>query len=90
MFEVVFTTKFKKDYKIAKKRGKDIKQLQELINLIAAGKPIPDKHRDHVLIGNYANRRECHINPDWLLIYKIIDNQVIFERTGSHSDLFKC
>jgi len=87
--EPSYTNQFKKDLKLAQKRNKKIEKLKKIMNQLIDEIPLPDKNRDHVLIGNYVGRRECHIEPDWLLIYKIEDKSIIFERTGSHSDLFE-
>lgn len=84
------TTQFKKDYKLAIKRGMDIKLLEDVIATLAMGLPLPEKNRDHALTGNWIGHRECHVLPDWLMIYRI-DGDVlvlILSRTGSHSDLF--
>jgi|TARA_B110000967_G_C18620075_1_gene428386 mRNA interferase YafQ len=83
------TTAFKKDLKRQKKRGKDLNKLQELVKLLIAEEPLEGKYRDHSLTGNWADSRDCHIAPDWLLIYRIADSTLYLERTGSHSDLFK-
>ena len=88
MLDIFYTSRFKRDYRKVKKRGKDLKKLESVITLIVQEKPLPEKLKDHTLIGNYAYRRECHIEPDWLLIYKLEEGKVTFERTGSHSDLF--
>lgn len=84
------TTQFKKDYKLAVKRGLDIKLLEDVITDLAMGIPLPEKNRDHALSGNWTGHRECHVLPDWLLIYRIDDNVLVLtlSRTGSHSDLF--
>lgn len=89
-YEIKFTTRFKKDYKIAKKRNLDINLLHELISLLASGNPLPERYKDHALTGNYQGARECHIKPDWLLIYNIYEDILVLElmRTGTHSDLF--
>ncbi len=89
-YTVIPTHKFQKDVKLLQKRGYDMSKLTEVIKLLANGETLPDKHKDHTLIGNYINCRECHIKPDWLLIYEIIDEQLILTltRTGTHSDLF--
>ena len=81
---------FKKDYKRVKKRGYNLKLLEDVLSLLVKGETLPQEYHDHPLIGNYAGVRECHIKPDWLLIYKMDDNglTVIAMRTGSHSDLF--
>ncbi len=84
-----FTNQFKKDLKRVKKRGKNATKLKVIMSSLVDEKTLAEKYRDHVLIGNYQGRRECHIEPDWLLIYKIDSDKIIFERTGSHSDLFK-
>ncbi len=89
MLEIVYTGRFKKDYKLVKKQGKDIKKLTEIIQKLVKREKLPLRFKDHFLTGNYKDRRECHVNPDWLLIYKIEGNKLILERTGSHSDLFK-
>lgn len=84
------TAKFQKDLKRAQKRGYDISLLTEIIKKLANGEPLLPKNRDHALIGNYVGCRECHITPDWLLIYEIDNGEVILylTRTGTHSDLF--
>ena len=83
-----FTNRFEKDLALAKKRGKDTAKLKKAIGLIVEEQPLPPRLRDHPLMGDYVGRRECHIEPDWLLIYKPLVGEVIFERTGPHSDLF--
>ena len=89
-YRIERTTRFKKDYKLIKKRGYDIKLLEEVVRIIAKGEPLPEKYNDHPLKGSYTGCRECHITPDWLLIYEIADNALILylTRTGTHSDLF--
>lgn len=89
MFRPVTTTRFEKDVKLARKRGKDLARLRKIMELLLEGKKLPHKNLDHWLKGNYNDRRECHIEPDWLLIYKPEEVEIIFERTGTHSDLFK-
>lgn len=88
--QIIWTTQFKKDYKLALKRGLDIPLLDDCIRMLAAGKELASKFRDHNLSGRWAGFRECHIEPDWLLIYRIDDATVtlVLARTGSHSDLF--
>ena len=89
-YTVKYTTLFKKDYKLAKKRGRKIELLQEIVTLLAMGETLPEKNKDHALGGNWIGHRECHVLPDWLLVYRI-DNDVLvltLTRTGSHSDLF--
>ena len=87
---VVWTSRFKKDYKTAIKRGLDIKKLDDIIVSLASGIPLLPNQKDHALSGDYAGFRECHIGPDWLLVYAINGNELILTlaRTGSHSDLF--
>ncbi len=84
------TTQFKKDYKLAMKRGLDIKLLDKVITTLAMGLSLPEKNRDHALTGNWIAHRECHIMPDWLLVYRIEDDVLVLtlSRTGTHSDLF--
>jgi mRNA interferase YafQ len=90
MYEIVLTTRFKKDLKLAIRRGYDIDLLDEVVTTIADGNPLPDKNKDHALSGDYEGYRECHIAPDWLLIYTIDHSNLvlILTRTGSHNDLF--
>ena len=90
MLSLKTTTKFRKDYKRMKKQGKDLSLLQKVINDLLAEKILSEKHRDHALTGNYVGFRECHIQPDWLLIYAVDHGQLILttSRTGTHSDLF--
>lgn len=88
MLKLIYTKSFEKDIKIAIKRGKDLAKLKKVIELLVNQNPLPTKYKDHKLIGNFVDRRECHIEPDWLLIYKINEDSIIFERTGTHSDLF--
>lgn len=84
------TTQFKKDFKLAMKRSMKIELLEEVIAMLAMGEMLPDKHKDHALAGNWVGHRECHILPDWLLIYRIEDEVLVLTlaRTGTHSDLF--
>ncbi len=77
-YAVKYTTNFKKDYKRAIKRGLKIELLEQVVALLATGEPLPEKNRDHELSGNWAGHRECHILPDWLLVYRI-ENQDIFK-----------
>lgn len=89
-YTIEISSKFKKDYKLAKKRGYNMTLLQEVVDLLASGETLPDKYRDHSLTGDYNGYRECHVLPDWLLIYRIEDDLLILglTRTGTHSDLF--
>jgi len=89
MREVVLTSAFKKDYKRLSRSGQhDIRQLQEVTAILASDTILEEKYRDHALIGNWQDCRECHIKPDWLLIYQLKGNELILIRTGSHSELF--
>ncbi|MBD3370033.1 type II toxin-antitoxin system mRNA interferase toxin, RelE/StbE family [Candidatus Fermentibacteria bacterium] len=88
MYRPVYTRQFKKDIKKAKKQGKDIEQFKLIAHTLLSGKPLDPIFRDHQLIGNYKGRRECHVKSDWLLIYKIEEDRLIFERIGSHAELF--
>lgn len=90
MYKIATTGKFKKDLKLAKKRGYNLSLLSVVVDMLAAGKPLPEKYKDHNLSGNYAGCRECHITPDWLLIYEVDGDELILylTRTGTHSDLF--
>lgn len=89
MLRPVYTSQFNKDVKRDKKRGKDLKTLKEIVCLLIEEKSLPVKNKDHKLGGNFNECRECHIEPDWLLIYKIEAENIFFVRTGTHSDLFK-
>lgn len=82
------TAQFKRDIKRLIKQGKDQQKLIQLVQVLLAGKPLPPKNRDHPLKGNWKGRRDCHIEPDWILIYKKTEDELRLERTGSHSDLF--
>ena len=84
------TTQFKRDFKLAMKRSMKIELLEEVIAMLAMGETLPDKHKDHALTANWVGHRECHILPDWLLIYRIEDEVLVLTlaRTGTHSDLF--
>ncbi len=88
--QVVHTRQFKKDYKLAIKRGLQIELLENVVAILAMGENLPEKNKDHPLSGNWEGHHECHIQPDWLLIYRIEDNVLILtlSRTGTHSDLF--
>ena len=88
MREPVFTNQYKKDLEKIKKRGWNMDELKVLVVKLLGEDTLDRKYKDHPLTGNWAGRRDAHINSDWILIYKIQDQYVIFERTGSHSDLF--
>ena len=89
-YNVCHTSAFKRDYKLMMKRHLPIEKLQAIVEKLRNGEELPPVNRDHALTGNWANHRECHIAPDWLLIYQIHEDILILEltRTGSHSDLF--
>lgn len=91
MCSIQFTNQFKKDLKLAKKQGKDLDKLFEVINILANGEKLDTKFKDHDLSGSYKGTRECHIEPNWLLIYEIDNNALILMlyRLGTHSELFK-
>jgi len=89
MYTPVYTKQFEKDVKRCKRRGKNFEKFKIIAKTLIAGMKIDPIHKDHQLIGNYAGRRDCHIESDWLLIYKLEEKQIIFERMGTHSDLFK-
>ena len=82
------TTRFKKDAKRLKKRGKDFGKLSEVIVLLLQDTPLPSRYRDHELTGNLKGIRDLHLEPDWLLLYELTDEELVLVRTGSHSDLF--
>ncbi|EFM45586.1 addiction module toxin, RelE/StbE family [Mobiluncus mulieris ATCC 35239] len=90
MLELIYTTKFKRDLKLMHKRGADVSLLASVLDRLRRGETLEEKHRDHALTGNYLGFRECHIQPDWLLIYLVNKTELILtaSRTGSHSDLF--
>ena len=89
-YAIKLTSKFRKDYKQVKKRGFECKLLEEVVELLAQGKPLEEKRSDHSLHGSQQGHRECHIQPDWLLIYYISEDVLVLTltRTGTHSDLF--
>ena len=89
MLTPVYTRQFERDLKRIKKRDKKIEKLKIVLRSLIEGEELDFIHQDHKLIGNWLGRRECHIESDWLLIYKLEENRIIFERTGSHSDLFR-
>ena len=89
MYTPVFTNQFAKDVKKAQKRGKNLDKFKIIAETLLSGQPLNKIHRDHKLVGHYVGRKECHIEPDWLLIYKTEELKIVFERMGTHSDLFK-
>jgi len=90
MLVPIYTKQFEKDLKLSQKRGKDLEKMKDIIEMLLNNQPLPLKCRDHWLSGNYAGRRECHIEPDWLLVYKPLHDEdaIMFDRLGTHSDLF--
>ena len=85
---IFYSTQFKKDYKRIKKQDKDTLKLKIIIDLLTTGQPLEEKYRDHQLSGKWKGHRDCHIEPDWILIYRLASDSLYLERTGSHSDLF--
>ena len=88
MLSIVSSSRFKKDYKRMQKRGKDIKKLQEIILILLDEKPLPVKFMDHALKHNLEGYRDCHIEPDWVLVYAVKDGELWLSRTGTHADVF--
>lgn len=90
MYKLIISSRCKKDLKLAKKQGRDMDRFFLVVDMLANKQILPEEFKDHALTGNYTNCRECHINPDWLLIYRIYENDVVLylARVGSHSDLF--
>jgi mRNA interferase YafQ len=89
MLKPAYTKQFAKDIKGIFKRGKAQEKIKTVIRKLINKERLNARYKDHKLIGNFKSRRECHIEPDWLLIYKTTDDEIIFERTGTHSDLFE-
>lgn len=89
MLRPVYTRQFEKDAKRAKKRGKDLEKFKAVAVALLGEQALDPDYRDHRLVGAWSGRRECHLEPDWLLIYKAEPDQIVFERMGTHSDLFK-
>jgi mRNA interferase YafQ len=88
MLQIVHKSRFKKDYKKLKSSQKDLLKLKNVVSDLALGRSLQAKFQDHPLIGTFNDHRECHIAPDWLLIYKVTETELILVRTGSHSELF--
>lgn len=90
MLELKFTSKFKKDYRRVKRQGNDLRKLKAVLLVLQSGEGLPPENHDHDLSGSYAGHRECHIDPDWLLIYRVESDALTLTavRTGSHADLF--
>jgi len=89
MLAASYTTQFKRDLKLMQKRGKDAEKFKAAAELLIEQKPLSSSYKNHRLSGNYASRWECHLEPNWLLVYKLASAEIIFERTGTHSDLFE-
>jgi mRNA interferase YafQ len=83
------TSQFKRDVKRMQRQGKDLRKLKRVLESLVQGEGLAAKYRDHVLVGQYKGTRECHIEPDWLLVYELAESEIVLIRTGSHSDLFK-
>ena len=90
MLKVVLSNRFKRDLKLVARRGYDVELLEKTVNALAQQRNLPESNRDHAMVGNWVGYRECHIQPDWLLIYKIHGDELtlLLMRTGTHSDLF--
>jgi mRNA interferase YafQ len=88
MLSLCYTTTFKKDYKRLQKRGYDMAKLLQVLEYLAEGRT-NEEYKDHLLRGDYAGARDCHVEPDWVLIYAIVGEELRLLRTGTHSDLFK-
>jgi mRNA interferase YafQ len=89
MLTAVYTRQFERDIRRLQRRGKDMEELKAVVRTLLGEEPLGPLHRDHRLVGSYQGRRECHIEPDWLLIYKREANAIVFERSGTHADLFR-
>jgi len=89
MLILATTRQFEKSAKLMKKRGKDLSKLQKVVKTLIEQETLPEKYKDHKLTGNFRDYRECHIEPDWLLIYRITRTHLYLAQTGTHSDLFK-
>ena len=90
MLDIVPSNRFRKDLKLALRRGYPVELLDEVVTTLARQEPLPDRCRDHLLTGDYGGFRECHITPDWLLVYQVRETELVLflSRTGTHSDLF--
>jgi len=83
------TSRLKRDVKRMQRQGRELEKLKRVLETLVKGEPLAAKYRDHVLVGQYKGTRECHIEPDWLLIYELAETEIVLIRTGSHSDLFR-
>jgi mRNA interferase YafQ len=88
MRQIIRSAQFKRDVKLSEKRSKDLAKLRELILLLVEGKPLPPHYKDHPLSGDWKHYRDSHIEPDWLLLYKVERDELYLARTGTHADLF--
>ena len=88
MLEVRYTSKFKKDFKLCARRGYNTALLYSIIDTLRIPAPLPEKNKDHTLTGDWSGYQECHVPPDWLLIYRFVGDELQLARTGTHSDLF--
>lgn len=86
--KISYRNSFKKDLDKQKRRGKNLEKMKEVLQLLAEEKTLPSRYKTHKLVGNFNDRWECHIEPDWLLIYVLNNDELVIERTGSHADLF--
>jgi len=86
---LIYTSQFKKDFKRVSSQGKDLSKLEVVIETLLIGEKLDQKYKDHSLIGKWKNHRDCHLEPDWVLIYRLTQDSLILERTGSHSELFR-
>ena len=84
-----YAHQFERDLRQMEKRGKNTQKIKAVIVALVSEETLPEQYRDHILVGNFKDRRECHIEPDWLLIHRLQDHEIVFERTGSHADLFR-
>lgn len=89
MLKIKTTTKFERDYKRMQKRSKDMEKLRKIMRKLQKQEALEPKHNDHPLAGEFKDSRDCHVEPDWVLIYRVAEGTIYFERTGSHSDLFQ-
>jgi mRNA interferase YafQ len=83
------TRQFKRDVKRMQRQGREVEKLKRVLEALVKGEPLAAKYRDHVLVGQYKGTRECHLEPDWMLIYEVAETEIVLIRTGSHSDLFR-
>lgn len=88
MRRITLTSRFRRDVRLAGKRGKDLNRLHAVLDMLQRGETLPERYRDHALGGAWQDVRDCHIEPDWLLLYMIRDDELVLVRTGSHADLF--